>query len=87
MNIALDVVCQTLNQKKKKNEKKRIRVDKKQNILWLHLFIIVNTDNHYVVEAKTPENKGALMIQLEGTTDMIRDDRMKSKSRAGMGFY
>lgn len=43
------------------------------------------TDNHYVIEAKTPD-QGALMIQLEGTTDMIRDDRVRAKARPSMGF-
>ncbi|KAH3765838.1 transcription factor [Pelomyxa schiedti] len=35
-------------------------------------------DNHYVLPAKTPERK--LVVELEGSLDMVRDDRTKSKS-------
>ena len=37
-------------------------------------------DNHYIIEAKTPETEGHLVIQLEGTADMIKDDRVRSKN-------
>ena len=35
-------------------------------------------DNHYVLDADVPEEP-RLMIGVEGTTDMIRDDRMKRR--------
>jgi RNA polymerase subunit RPABC4/transcription elongation factor Spt4 len=37
-------------------------------------------DNHYYVEAKTAQNQGVAVIAFEGTSDMIRDERVKSKS-------
>eukprot|EP01111_Echinosteliopsis_oligospora_P006354 TRINITY_DN2045_c0_g1_i1.p1 TRINITY_DN2045_c0_g1~~TRINITY_DN2045_c0_g1_i1.p1 ORF type:complete len:113 (+),score=19.74 TRINITY_DN2045_c0_g1_i1:101-439(+) len=36
-------------------------------------------DNHYYIEAKTPESSGKLVIGFEGTMDMIVDPRMKTK--------
>eukprot|EP00002_Diphylleia_rotans_P012424 TRINITY_DN242_c0_g1_i10.p1 TRINITY_DN242_c0_g1~~TRINITY_DN242_c0_g1_i10.p1 ORF type:complete len:135 (-),score=19.79 TRINITY_DN242_c0_g1_i10:687-1091(-) len=41
-------------------------------------------DNHYVIEAKTPQEP-QLMIGLEGDASMIRDDRDRSKNRKGPG--
>eukprot|EP01110_Echinostelium_bisporum_P009964 TRINITY_DN34615_c0_g1_i1.p1 TRINITY_DN34615_c0_g1~~TRINITY_DN34615_c0_g1_i1.p1 ORF type:complete len:108 (-),score=25.90 TRINITY_DN34615_c0_g1_i1:76-399(-) len=35
-------------------------------------------DNHFMIEAKTPETQGKYIIQLEGTADMIRDERQGS---------
>jgi hypothetical protein len=43
----------------------------------------ITTDNHYVLDAKTPENQGTLMIGFEGTMDMVRDERMKAKNAPG----
>eukprot|EP01113_Clastostelium_recurvatum_P034671 TRINITY_DN4730_c0_g1_i2.p1 TRINITY_DN4730_c0_g1~~TRINITY_DN4730_c0_g1_i2.p1 ORF type:complete len:127 (-),score=16.53 TRINITY_DN4730_c0_g1_i2:20-370(-) len=40
-------------------------------------------DNHYVIEAKTPESQGQFMISLEGSADMIRDHREKQKNAIG----
>jgi len=37
-------------------------------------------DNHFYVVAKTPQTEGKLVIELEGNADLIRDDRVKSKS-------
>jgi len=37
-------------------------------------------DNHFVVEAKTPESNRTLVIGFEGTNDMVIDERMKSKT-------
>lgn len=52
----------------------------------------LTTDNHYIIEAKTPETEGKLVVQFEGSAgmypvsfsadtplDMIRDDREKPK--------
>jgi len=36
-------------------------------------------DNHFVIEAKTRESEGKLVIGFEGTMDMIVDERAKSK--------
>lgn len=38
-------------------------------------------DNHFYLEAKTNEKEGAIVV-LEGTSDMIRDDRIKNNSRS-----
>eukprot|EP01112_Ceratiomyxa_fruticulosa_P022190 TRINITY_DN8057_c0_g1_i1.p1 TRINITY_DN8057_c0_g1~~TRINITY_DN8057_c0_g1_i1.p1 ORF type:complete len:119 (-),score=18.26 TRINITY_DN8057_c0_g1_i1:141-497(-) len=40
-------------------------------------------DNHFYIEAKTPETEGQLVIQLEGSADMIRDSRQKQKHAVG----
>lgn len=37
------------------------------------------SDNHFVIDAKTPESEGKLVIGFEGTMDMIRDERMRGK--------
>jgi len=36
-------------------------------------------DNHFVIDAKTRESTGHLVIGFEGTNDMIRDERMAAK--------
>jgi len=43
-------------------------------------------DNHFVIAAKTPETEGKLIIELEGSADMVRDERMKSKSNFAQGL-
>eukprot|EP00696_Hemimastix_kukwesjijk_P006618 gnl/Hemi2/18363_TR6094_c0_g1_i1.p1 gnl/Hemi2/18363_TR6094_c0_g1~~gnl/Hemi2/18363_TR6094_c0_g1_i1.p1 ORF type:complete len:111 (-),score=39.87 gnl/Hemi2/18363_TR6094_c0_g1_i1:163-495(-) len=39
-----------------------------------------NCDNHYVIEAKTPESTGTLVVEYEGTADMIRDERQAARA-------
>ena len=38
-----------------------------------------NCDNQFYLFAKTPEDKGGIMIGFEGSVDMIRDDRTKGR--------
>jgi hypothetical protein len=45
-----------------------------------NFLFFLQIDNHYVIEAKTPESQGRFVIELEGSSDMVRDDRVKSKS-------
>jgi hypothetical protein len=58
-----------------------------------NLFIILNTlvnrcDNHYVVPAETPEDKGKLVIEFEQERGfehkMFRDDREKDRNLSMM---
>lgn len=42
-------------------------------------------DNHYIIPAKTPETEGQMMITIEGSADMIRDDRQKTRGGAVEG--
>jgi uncharacterized CHY-type Zn-finger protein len=37
-------------------------------------------DNHFLIEAKTPETEGKLVVELEGSQQMLRDDREKQKN-------
>ena len=43
-------------------------------------FLICCLDNHFVIEAKTPESGRTLVIGFEGTNEMVRDERTKSKT-------
>ena len=38
-------------------------------------------DNHFVIPAKTPENKRKVVIELEGDDGLIIDERMKQKPK------
>lgn len=38
-----------------------------------------NCDNHYVIDAKTPESEGQFMIMVEGDAAMVRDDRVRTQ--------
>ncbi len=37
-----------------------------------------------MIDAKTPETEGKLIIELEGSADMVRDERMKSKTNPAL---
>lgn len=57
-----------------------------QDVVRLTLIVVLrilitksSSDNHYVIEAKTPESGRTLMIGFEGTNDMVRDEREKQK--------
>ena len=43
-------------------------------------------DNHFFIDAKTPQTDGYMAISLQGDSNMVRDEREKQKRQPGEGL-